>query len=93
MGVVGWGGYQVASFPVVLGSTVIYLAAVGRNLEQSDGSHHLVGVSLSRGVGPHALSFCMTKCVVNLVHFSVGEASFCSCVIVHYKYRMLTISN
>ena len=93
MRVVGWGGYQVASFPVILGSAVIYLVAVSRNLEQSGSSHHLIGVSLNRGVGPHALSFCITKCVVNLVHFSVGEASFSSCVIVHYKYRMLTTSN
>ena len=44
-GLVGWGGYQVASFPVVLG---VYLAAVSRILEQSDGSHVLVGVSLTR---------------------------------------------
>ena len=42
----GWGGYRaVTSFPVVLGSVVIYIAAVSRNLEQNGGGHQLVGVS------------------------------------------------
>jgi len=50
-GQIGWGGYLAAtSFPVVLGSAVIYIAAVSRNLEQSGGSHQLVGVS-PEGVG------------------------------------------
>ena len=49
LGLVGWGGYQVSSFPVILGSAVIYLAAVSRNLEQSGGGHHLICVSLNRG--------------------------------------------